>query len=79
MPYYDTSRNQKGKIMVKPSITVVVADGRYNMYGAPSLKTTLLAMLLKGMGGVNEHVPDGTYNFSVGMKGLSLVLSLDEA
>lgn len=45
----------------KSPLYVVVANGHYDMIGAPTLRNKFLARLLTAQGGVNESVEDGTY------------------
>lgn len=53
----------------KNPLYVVVANGRYDMVGKPTLKNKCLAQVLKNIGGVSDVVADGTYIF--GVKGVT--------
>ena len=50
----------------KTTLTVVVADGRYDMFApVANYKTWFLSELIKRKGGVSDTVPDGIYNFYI--------------
>lgn len=69
--------------MSKPKrpLLVVVTETEYQipaiLGGRPTLREIFLATLIKSLGGVNESVTPGTYEFDVKRKGLSCVFSLE--
>lgn len=62
---------------MKPGITVVVANGRYECFGPNTARSARLAAILKKMGGVRDTVPDGTYTFNTKRVGLKLIAQLE--
>lgn len=69
--------------MTKPKrpLLVVVTETEYQipavLGGRPNLRELFLALMIKNLGGVNESVTPGTYDFDVQRKGLSYVISLE--
>jgi len=59
-----------------PGLLIIVSDGRYDMYGAPTIMNRFRAFFLKRMGGIDESVPDGSYDFNIVRDGLRLYAEL---
>lgn len=47
------------------SITVVVTEGRWDVFDEPTPRKKLLTQILTNMGGVSDTVAPGTYHFNV--------------
>lgn len=48
----------------QPPILIVVADGRWDSFGALTPRSLELTQILTNMGGVSDSVPEGTYHFN---------------
>ena len=63
--------------MAHTPIEVVVSKTRYDSYGDPlNWWHVFLEKTLAGMGGINEGVEPGVYEFNVHFKGLRMIASL---
>lgn len=59
------------------NVLVWVHDGRYDVFGTPSLRTERLTRLLSRLGGVSDEVEDGYYVFNAKWRWNGLQVSLD--
>lgn len=50
------------------TLTIVVKNGRYDAYGAPTYLSAIKMNVLKIIGGINETVSDGEYTFDLKWK-----------
>jgi len=57
-------------------IFVQVLPDRWNSYGPPTLRSKFLHKCLEKIGGINETVQPGWYDFNVVRRGLKFVASL---
>lgn len=57
-------------------IVVIVKDGRYNMFGPPTLRSAFLAKHIETTGGISDTVPDGTYHYYFSRRGFKIYSNL---
>lgn len=57
--------------MTRPVLTIVVANGRWDAFGADTPAHKNLLEELKNMGGISDSVSDGTYTFTIVQHGIA--------
>jgi hypothetical protein len=56
---------------------VHVMPDRWDSYGTPTFRSQFLFQLLKWIGGINESVQPGWYDFNAKLSGVNLIVTLE--